>query len=424
MTAQVGILNKKAIVLATDSAVTVQSGRGKEKVYNSVNKLFALSKVKPVGIMIYGSAELLGTPWETIIKVYRKQSKIDYKQLNGYANDFIKWLEKNSSKLFPPTIQKQEFERSIELFIFSWILEPIREKIKELESKSDKIDETEILQYTKQKISEVFEDLKKRKYVSNFNNKFLESLIEKNENKIVISSIIKKYFSNIKIGKVYLNKLRKIAGYLLTKNIFPNDYSGVVIAGFGDGDLYPSLVEFKIDCVFNGRIKYTMEKKEHIKSDGLTAYIVPFAQDDVIKNFMNGIHPKLFLFVREVFRIYYDKILQLINEEKIKNKKTLREDLKKMNEAIYKELGEQTKKLSRPIVETVSTMPIPEMCDLAESLVNLTSLRKKVTAQIESVGGETEVVSITKGEGFIWIKKKQYFDPQLNHSFINNYLNI
>lgn len=43
MTAEVAILNREAVVIAADSAVTLGSPVG--KVYNSANKLFALSRV-------------------------------------------------------------------------------------------------------------------------------------------------------------------------------------------------------------------------------------------------------------------------------------------------------------------------------------------------------------------------------------------
>jgi hypothetical protein len=56
MTAEVAILNKSGIALAADSAVTLGVG----KTYNTADKLFALSKYHPVGIMIYSSASLMG----------------------------------------------------------------------------------------------------------------------------------------------------------------------------------------------------------------------------------------------------------------------------------------------------------------------------------------------------------------------------
>jgi hypothetical protein len=59
MTAEVAILNKAAVALAADSKVTIGSG-GNEKTYDSVNKIFTLSKRHPVGIMIYGNADFMG----------------------------------------------------------------------------------------------------------------------------------------------------------------------------------------------------------------------------------------------------------------------------------------------------------------------------------------------------------------------------
>ena len=67
MTAEIAILNKNAVALAADSAVTI-TRPGAPKIYNTANKLFMLSKYHPVGIMVYGTAELMGVPWETVIR--------------------------------------------------------------------------------------------------------------------------------------------------------------------------------------------------------------------------------------------------------------------------------------------------------------------------------------------------------------------
>src|SRR5438067_13845178 len=72
LTAEIAILNKGAVALAADSAVTIQIGGG-QKIYNTVNKLFTLSKYQPVGAMIYGNSEFMGVPWESIIKEYRRE---------------------------------------------------------------------------------------------------------------------------------------------------------------------------------------------------------------------------------------------------------------------------------------------------------------------------------------------------------------
>lgn len=53
MTAQIAIMNKQAIALASDSAVTMMQEKG-QKIFKTANKLFALSKYHPVGIMVFG----------------------------------------------------------------------------------------------------------------------------------------------------------------------------------------------------------------------------------------------------------------------------------------------------------------------------------------------------------------------------------
>ena len=89
MTAEVAVLNAHAVALATDSAVTAGG-----KIYTSANKLFALSKYRPVGIMVYNSARFMSVPIEAIIKVYRQQlGKDSFDTLPEYASDFVAFLK-------------------------------------------------------------------------------------------------------------------------------------------------------------------------------------------------------------------------------------------------------------------------------------------------------------------------------------------
>ena len=55
---------------------------------------------------------------------------------------------------------------------------------------------------------------------------------------------------------------------------------------------------------------------------------------------------------------------------------------------------------------------------MAEALINLTSLKRRVSPEEETVGGPTDVAVITKGDGMVWIKRKQYFPPELNHGYL------
>ena len=78
-------------------------------------------------------------------------------------------------------------------------------------------------------------------------------------------------------------------------------------------------------------------------------------------------------------------------------------------------------KYTDPIMEVVSLLPKPELARMAETLVNLTSLKRKWSTEQETVGGPIDVALISKGDGFIWIKRKHYFSPELNPYFFKKY---
>ena len=106
MTAEIAIMNKTAVALAADSAVTIEQDKG-NKIFNTVNKLFALSKYQPVGIMIYGGANFMDVPWESIIKIYRaKLGKEKFSTLKEYADNFLAFLTENTT-LFPESEQEK-----------------------------------------------------------------------------------------------------------------------------------------------------------------------------------------------------------------------------------------------------------------------------------------------------------------------------
>ena len=75
-----------------------------------------------------------------------------------------------------------------------------------------------------------------------------------------------------------------------------------------------------------------------------------------------------------------------------------------------------------PLLEVLNVVPKEELADLAESLVSLTSVKRKMSLGLETVGGPIDVAIISKGDGFVWIRRKHYFDPKLNSAFLANYL--
>jgi len=62
MTAEIAAMNREAVAMAADSAVTLVTEQG-QKIFVTANKIFALSKFEPVGIMVYANASWTPKPW-------------------------------------------------------------------------------------------------------------------------------------------------------------------------------------------------------------------------------------------------------------------------------------------------------------------------------------------------------------------------
>jgi len=70
MAAEIAVLNRSAVALAADSATTILTRRG-IKINNNPDKFFHLSDRAPVGLMMFGNAEFMEQPLESLIKPFR-----------------------------------------------------------------------------------------------------------------------------------------------------------------------------------------------------------------------------------------------------------------------------------------------------------------------------------------------------------------
>jgi hypothetical protein len=92
MTAEVALLNRSALALAADSAVTIRSGPS-VKIYDSAEKIFELSRRQPIALMIYNNVDHVGIPLDVLIRKYRKECNKEFNTINEAADDFLSYLE-------------------------------------------------------------------------------------------------------------------------------------------------------------------------------------------------------------------------------------------------------------------------------------------------------------------------------------------
>lgn len=166
-------------------------------------------------------------------------------------------------------------------------------------------------------------------------------------------------------------------------------------------------------------------------SRSMTGAVRAFAQGDMVQRFMTGLDPMLGSAIMTAFgEVLKDNCLEVLNKYGTvrTNTKSNREEVEKAVYASMSKLVDQVssyteRAYSSPIVQMISLLPRDELANLAESLVALTSLKRRVSHDIETVGGAIDVALISKSDGFVWIKRKHYFHEDLNPQFNRNYLN-
>jgi hypothetical protein len=287
MTAEIAILNREAVAMAADSAATMSVGSG-QKILSSANKVFALSKYRPVGIMIYGSALFMGIPWETIIKSYRKKlSNTPYNTLREYAGSFIEFM-KNSTSLFPTEEQEQYILGCVYSY-FDHLRNEIKETVEREIKRAGTISPKSILLLSENIISKSLEAWKKGECNISECEKFYKEI--KTKYKKIIDKAQKDVFERLPLSAKSKKMLVEIAAYLFLtfpEGLQTRGTSGIVISGFGEEELFPSIVSFSIEGMANNILKYKEDYYSKIDFDS-TAIIKPFAQQEMVVTFIEGI---------------------------------------------------------------------------------------------------------------------------------------
>lgn len=425
MTAEVAIINTNAVAIAADSAVTIGSGK---KIYNSALKVFSLSKVASVGIMVYGNAGLLGVPWETLIKVYREDLKLKrFDTLEEYASNFIEYISQQSD-FFPKEIQESWVTGNIRGYyqlIRNELFSGVECKFKEKGS----IDDTETLSILSDCVQRHHGHLSALPYVSGFGKATEERLRKSYQH--ISKSILEETFQGVRVSKDIVTKLYDISTFIHCRQIFSESTSGVVVTGFGENDIYPVVCTFEVEGIIGKKLKYKhLDNKSLRVSNSSDCSIIPFAQDDMVASFMEGMNPAVAKFIIEYLTQLIGRFPELLDDKDLvgdaNKKKAVRRKISKSVQTLIEEFFQQLghhKQLEHvlPILSMVQVLPKDELAAMAESLVSLTAFKRRMTEQLETVGGPIDVAVISKGDGLVWVKRKHYFPPELNQHFFANY---
>ncbi|MBI1218929.1 MAG: hypothetical protein GC186_10305 [Rhodobacteraceae bacterium] len=286
MTAEIAILNKSAVALATDSAVTISSGNSHQKVFDTADKLFELSKKQPIGIMIYNGMQFSGIPIQDLIKEFRSNCNM-FETISDASTSFLTFLNE-IGRAAPETEKKAVIFNIVNPFL-DLIDQRIGEAFRKaaLQKRADEGSESKfMLDEVVETVVSVMERVTERFQMGNFFKATSTPRLLKVEKEAIVEFVAERF--QYLPGEVQ-SRISACARTLVLSDRLSNSKTGVVIAGFGNRERFPTLISIELEGVIAGRLKFVQTSKCAIDRNGNRAFVRPFAQKEMVARFLYGL---------------------------------------------------------------------------------------------------------------------------------------
>lgn len=418
-------MNKSAVALAADSAVTISGGRRGIKTYETVNKLFELVRGSNVGVMIYANAEINGVPWETVIKTFRSEHpKFTAPHIEDYFDYFVQFVASHDG-LLPESSDHHAAVNSIYPQLIQ-IASDVRNSASSwVTTSTGRIIKTKLVAVVNSSL-----DRWESAIDSSSDAPWADALTEKKLKSSVgdaVNELVQQMFGHMPLPPGQMKRMVNLSLQSLRKSAFDRSQSGVVVAGFGSRDYLPKISS----AMIGGRIA-NVPRISDVTLESITldhpGHVRTFAQDEQAWGWVHGITKGVRGRIIEHWQNWVEgtsrrTINELVNEvpglkpDQVKKIASYFENssTEQFNQFLIDMQTHQDDDYVQPMLNSVAMLPKDELGVLAESLVNLTSLKQRVSIDdANTVGGAIDVALISIGDGFIWLNRKHYFNPELN----------
>jgi len=432
MTAESAVMNKLGVALAADSAVTTSSS-GADKVYSSSDKLFQLSDVAPVAIMKSGNANFLGMPWEVLIKAYRQQlGSTTFPRLADYATDFFRFVSKfvrANATVFPQSVQDAWVENYAENVLIN-VLVDVKHRCEQEENsaQTDKRKRRIIHEVAVEFLKEKREDSQ----LPRFGAAAARALRAKYGK--AVKKEMKEFFDDLWFPTIPAKTSRLLETLVFesilrvnpdtdSRTNFDSNATNIVFAGFGEEEYLPAYLKYAVDGWADNKLRHYRSEEGRISPEK-SGDVGLFGQYYPAHSVAIGVNPAFLFdmlmymangaekFAEKMMKAFAHVTGHVYTARETKKLGLIADEHRKDMLGWVTEYSEEREE---KLYDAVGHLPASELAAAAEMLVNITKFSQRVSAEQETVGGPVDVALITKGDGFVWVKRKRYF-PADGHS--------
>lgn len=397
MTAEILLMNHNAVVLAADSAATLD-----KKVFLT-DKIFRISETQPIGLMMYNNINIARVSVDQIAKTFRnKFGKRSFATIEECAKTFIDFLEHHYLSRLTDEDSQLFTKRMFDFAIKIAVSEP---------NNSDRTFETIIVEASKRnKIKDLLrkcENLKveveKQDLVEKMSVQYLAGF--RHSVHAILQEIADT--NGIKISNSTAKSISDLLISWITHKTRTRHHTGLVFCGYGEDEIHPSYTQITVDGSQRDSIRWWEQTSESISLNNRSA-VNAFGQTGSVVQLITGMSSGV---LEEIERNFGN--MHQANQLVVKDENGTEVGLSNLNEVFRKARA----KMFKEYTDNLAPMPKEELAVVAQAAIDLSSITKKMENDVDSVGGPTDVAIITKCDGFIWKKRKHYFDYEFNRHF-------
>ncbi len=411
MTSEVMIMNRQAVVLAADSAVTY--GGGPEPVVTlEAEKILHLGP--NIALMVYSRGDVLGRSWSHIAHAFTRQhGETDYETVDDAAAAFFTFLDQNR-QLFPKHEEREEFEGLMRA-AFMTVLNHAK-SMRSYPGGGYESDEAAFSAALELYLSHLAVDEQgvERKRLEIFGG--LDAKRFHEQYGAMLDGLIAEALGDFGMAEATRAQLHRFAYLIATQPAFLEPYAGLVFAGFGAADVFPVYAHYYASILVDGVLKRAHDESTAVGvEDGPNAFLRTFAQAEMTHAFLRGVHPYMFdvmislnLIANEaaaetalkqagVDDAQIDSVLAVMREEALP---------RLAGEFAHAVQNVSQDEFINPFIKVVSASGKKQLAETAKALVELNILKSDLHMSQTGVGGDVDVAMVSRTTGFEWYAKK------------------
>lgn len=411
MTSEVMIMNRNAVVLAADSAVTY--GGGPQPVVTlEAEKILKLSS--SIAVMVYSRGDVLGRSWSHIAHAFlRDNGGREFDSVSACAEAFFAFMDRNR-RLFPEAEELDEFEA---LMRAAFLTVLAHAKAMRNYPRGGYDDDAAAFNAALDLYLDHLahdETGAARQRLDVFAHLDVEGFLTRYG--AMLEGLIRESLGEFGMTEPMRSKLVEFAYLIATQPAFLEPYAGLVFAGFGEGDVFPVYAHYYASILVDGVMKRAHDETTAVGvGDGPNAYLRTFAQAEMTHAFLRGIHPLMFDVAISLNLVTNEAAAEAALEAAGVDEETADRVLADMRRralpALTGEFVQAIHAVSQdefinPFIKVVEASGKRQLAETAKSLVELNILKSDLHMHQTGVGGEVDVAMISRTAGLEWYAKK------------------